>query len=198
MSWKKRIGVWAGTDFFLLFVLFLGVGYAVTDVPEPNKVALEQATRVMYADGRSDGRLGLNRTIVPLSQVSKDAQHAVLAAEDRNFYSAPGISPKGIARALFSNVRAGGTTQGGSTITQQYAKNAFLTQDRTYTRKVKEVFIALKMSLHGPKDQILENYLNTIYFGRGAYGIEAAAQDVLRQSARRTSRSRSRPCLPAA
>ncbi|MGZ6791747.1 MAG: transglycosylase domain-containing protein, partial [Mycobacteriales bacterium] len=109
------------------------------------------------------------------SQVSKDAQHAVLAAEDRGFYTEPGISPKGIARALFANVKGGGVSQGGSTITQQYAKNAFLTQQRTFSRKIKEVFIALKMSQTTSKDTILEDYLNTIYFGRGAYGIEAAA-----------------------
>ncbi len=175
LSWKKRIGLGAGAGFFLL-VVFLGVGYAVTTVPEPNKVALEQATRVLYADGQVMGKIGLNRTIVPLSAISKDAQHAVLAAEDRNFYNEPGISPKGIGRALFSNIQAGGVSEGGSTITQQYAKNAFLTQDRTISRKVKEVFIALKMSRTVSKDKILEDYLNTIYFGRGAYGIQAAAK----------------------
>ena len=183
LSWKKRIGVGAGTG-FLLFVVFLGVGYAVTDVPEPNKIALEQATKVLYADGKVMGSIGLNRTIIPLSDVSKDAQHAILAAEDRNFYNEPGISPKGIARALFSNIRAGGVSEGGSTITQQYAKNAFLTQDRTISRKVKEVFIALKMSRTVSKDKVLEDYLNTIYFGRGAYGIEAAAKTYFAVSAK--------------
>jgi membrane peptidoglycan carboxypeptidase len=176
LSWKKRIGLGAGA-LLLLFVVFVAVGYAVTTVPPPNKIATAQATRVLYADGRSEiGRIGKNRIIVPLSGMSQEAQHAVLAAENRDFYSEPGISPKGIARALFSNVKAGGVSQGGSTITQQYAKNAFLTQERTYTRKVKEVFIALKMSQTVSKDTILADYLNTIYFGRGAYGIEAAAQ----------------------
>ena len=174
LSWKKRIGVAAGA-LFLLFVAFVGIGYALTTVPQPNKIAIDQATTVLYADGKVMGRIGTNRTIVPLEKISKDAQHAILAAEDRGFYSEPGVSPKGIGRALFSNVRAGGVSQGGSTITQQYAKNAFLTQDRTFTRKVKEVFIALKMSQTTSKDTILESYLNTIYFGRGAYGIEAAA-----------------------
>ena len=183
MSWKKRLGVLFGTG-FLLLVAFIGIGYAVTDVPDPNKVAIEQATVVKYADGSVMGRLGTNRQIVPLSKISKDAQHAVLAAEDRNFYNEPGISPKGIARALFSNIQAGGVSQGGSTITQQYAKNAFLTQKRTYSRKVKEVFIALKMSQTVGKDKILENYLNTIYFGRGAYGIQSAAQTFFRVDAK--------------
>ena len=175
LSWKKRVGVFAGA-FFLLFVVLAGIGYAFTSVPSPNKIATAEATRVLYADGSELGRIGKNRVIVPLSAISKDAQHAVLAAEDRDFYSEPGISPKGILRALFSNVRAGGVSQGGSTITQQYAKNAFLTQERTFTRKIKEVFISLKMSQTISKDTILEDYLNTIYFGRGAYGIEAASE----------------------
>ncbi|MCU1692588.1 MAG: penicillin-binding protein [Frankiales bacterium] len=155
-----------------------GVGYALTDVPEPNALSTQQATIITYADGSELGRVGsLNRKVVPLTAVSDAGQQAVLAAEDRGFYSEPGISPRGIARALFTNVRGGGDIQqGGSTITQQYAKNAFLTSERTYTRKVKEVFIALKMSQTRSKPQILEDYLNTIYFGRGAYGIQAATE----------------------
>jgi membrane peptidoglycan carboxypeptidase len=174
LPWKRIATVLGGL--FVLFLVLCGIAYAATDVPTPNKIATDQATRVLYDDGKEMGRIGKNRVIIPLSQVSKAAQNAVLAAENRDFYSEPGISPKGIARALFTNVKAGGVSQGGSTITQQYAKNAFLTQERTYTRKVKEVFIALKMSRTVSKDQILENYLNTIYFGRGAYGIQAAAE----------------------
>ena len=171
----KRLWIALG-GLFVLFVLFCGVAYALTSVPTPNRIATDQATRVLYSDGSELGRIGKNRVIVPLSAVSAPAQHAVLSAEDRDFYSESGVSLKGIGRALFSNVRAGGVSQGGSTITQQYAKNAFLTQERTITRKVKEVFIALKMSQTVSKDKILENYLNTIYFGRGAYGIEAASE----------------------
>jgi membrane peptidoglycan carboxypeptidase len=182
LSWKKRIGVGAGAFLFLL-VAFMGVGYALTSVPTPSKIATAQATRVLYNDGSEIGRIGKNRRIVPLAQMSKPAQQAVLAAEDRGFYSEPGISPKGIARALFTNVKGGGVSQGGSTITQQYAKNAFLTQERTFSRKIKEVFIALKMSQTVSKDTILEDYLNTIYFGRGAYGIEAAANTYFGTSA---------------
>ena len=186
MSWKKRIGVAMGAG-FTFFLLLIGIGYAATSVPNPNKVAIEQATRVLYADGSVMGIIGTNRQIVPLDKISKDAQHAVLAAEDRNFYSEPGISLKGIGRALFSNIKAGGVSEGGSTITQQYAKNAFLTQDRTITRKVKEVFIALKMSRTVSKDTVLEDYLNTIYFGRGAYGIESASQTYFGVSAAKLS-----------
>ncbi|MCW2666916.1 MAG: Peptidoglycan glycosyltransferase, partial [Frankiales bacterium] len=156
-----------------------GIGYAMVDVPkEPNESTTATTTRILYADGSEMGRSGTeNRVLVGIEDVPVHVQRAVLAAEDRGFYTEPGISPKGIARALFTNVRGGGgVQQGGSTITQQYAKNAFLTQQRTYTRKIKEVFISLKMSQTVSKDKILEDYLNTIYFGRGAYGIEAASR----------------------
>ncbi|MCW2779444.1 MAG: glycosyl transferase, family 51 [Frankiales bacterium] len=176
-SWKKLVLVGTGGT-VLGAALLVGVGYALTDIPEASAASTQQATVITYADGSELGRVGsLNRKVVPLTQVSDAAQKAVLAAEDRGFYSEPGISPKGIARALFTNVRGGGDIQqGGSTITQQYAKNAFLTSERTYTRKVKEVLIALKMSQTRSKPQILEDYLNTIYFGRGAYGIQAATE----------------------
>jgi membrane peptidoglycan carboxypeptidase len=174
-SWKRRLAVVAGGT-GLVLLAGAGLGYAVTDVPEPNSFAQKQALRLLYANGQEMARFGTNRVMVQLDQVSPAAQHAVLAAEDRDFYSEPGISIKGIARALFTNVRGGGVSQGGSTITQQYAKNAFLSQERTFTRKIKEVFIALKMSRTVSKDQILEDYLNTIYFGRGAFGIESAAE----------------------
>ncbi|HVE74696.1 MAG TPA: transglycosylase domain-containing protein, partial [Mycobacteriales bacterium] len=159
------------------FLVLGGVGYAVTDIPPPSAFATGQATRILYAGvGGEIGRLGSNRISVPLESVPDGAQKAVLAAEDRGFYSSSGLSPKGITRALFANVRSGGVEQGGSTIEQQYAKNAFLTQDRTFQRKLREVFIAVKLSRTKSKDSILEDYLNTIYFGRGALGIEAAAQ----------------------
>lgn len=150
---------------------------ARTEVPTPNEVATSEATIVYYADGtREIGRLGeATRRSVPLDTVPIDVQRAVLAAEDRTFYEHGGISPIGIARAAFNNVVGSGNTQGGSTITQQYAKNAFLTQDRTWDRKIREALLAFKLETLVSKDQILEDYLNTIYFGRGAYGVEAAA-----------------------
>ncbi len=99
----------------------------------------------------------------------------MIAAEDRTFETNKGIDPKGILRAAFSNAR-GGSTQGASTITQQYVKILYLSQERTLTRKVKEAFVSLKIQRQQSKDEILQGYLNTIYFGRGAYGIQAAAQ----------------------
>ena len=162
----------------LAVVAVVATVYARTDIPEPNADATASAVRILYEDGSEIGRVGAqNRIPVSLDQVPEHVQRAVLAAEDRRFYTEPGISPRGIARALLTNVRGGGgIQQGGSTITQQYAKNAFLTSERTYSRKVKEVFIALKMSRTLEKDQILEDYLNTIYWGRQASGIGVAAR----------------------
>jgi membrane peptidoglycan carboxypeptidase len=150
---------------------------ARTDVPAPNDLATAQTTIVYWNDGKTElGRLGdSNRVSVPLDQVPLTMQHAVLSAEDRDFYDEGGFSPKGIARAIWNNV-SGGSLQGGSTITQQYAKNAFLTQERTVTRKIKEFVLAVKLDTAVSKDTILGDYLNTIYFGRSAYGIQTAAK----------------------
>ena len=176
-SWPKRIAAGAGALFGFLVVLLV-LGYLTTSLPPANAAATNEATVIQYADGGEIGRIGTqNRESVALHEVPKYVQQEVLAAEDRGFYSEPGISPKGILRALFTNVKGGGDIQqGGSTITQQYAKNAYLSQNRTYTRKVKEVFIALKLSRKLSKDEVLERYLNTIYFGRGASGIQVAAK----------------------
>ncbi len=162
-------------------LVLLGIGVfailiARTTVPTPNEVATSEATIVYYADGKTEiGRLGdATRRSVALADVPIEVQHAVLAAEDRSFYDHGGISPVGVGRAIWNNL-TGGSTQGGSTITQQYAKNAFLTQERSWDRKVQEALLAFKLETVVSKDEILENYLNTIYFGRGAYGIEAAS-----------------------
>jgi membrane peptidoglycan carboxypeptidase len=179
---KKRKRHWL-RGLIIIFVVLaaLGVGafalaVSLTTVPSPNEVSTSEATIVYWADGQTElGRLGeATRRSVALADVPLDAQHAVLAAEDRSFYEHGGISPLGIGRAVLNNLQ-GGSTQGGSTITQQYAKNAYLTQDRSWSRKAKELLLAFKLETVVSKDQILEDYLNTIYFGRGAYGIEAAS-----------------------
>ncbi len=164
-----------------LLLIGLGIGIFIlllarTTVPSPNEVVTREATIVYWADGRNEiGRLGEStRRSVDLETVPMPVQQAILAAEDRDFYEHGGISPVGIVRSLWNNV-TGGSTQGGSTITQQYAKNAFLTQERSWERKIREVLLATKLETLVSKDEILENYLNTIYFGRGADGIEAAA-----------------------
>ena len=167
----------AGIGLFVLAVAGFAIAIAMTTIPTPNELATSQATVVYYADGKNEvGRLGdSSRRSVPLAEVPELVQKAILAAEDRDFYDHGGISPIGFARAVINNL-TGGSTQGGSTITQQYAKNAFLTQERSWNRKIREALLAFKLETVTSKDQILEDYLNTIYFGRHANGIDAAAR----------------------
>ncbi|MGW4695276.1 transglycosylase domain-containing protein [Kitasatospora cineracea] len=160
----------------LLGVGLFALGIALVKVPDAHAAATAQSNTWLYADGSVLARTGqTNRQNVSLDKVSPEAQHAALAAEDRNFYSEGAVNLKGMARAAF-NTASGGSTQGGSTITQQYVKNAYLNQKQTVSRKVKEVFIAIKVDATQSKDEILSSYLNTSYYGRGAYGIQAAAQ----------------------
>lgn len=117
-----------------------------------------------------------NRMPVKISQIPKDLQNAFIAVEDARFYEHSGIDPRGILRAAWANITGGGVTEGGSTITQQLAKNAYLTPERTMKRKIQEMFLALQLEREYTKQEILEFYLNQIYFGQGAYGVEAAAK----------------------
>ena len=179
---RRWLPTWRGLLFAIGLLAVLGatgfgMAYAMTPIPDVNPETQAQTTTVYYADGRTElGSFGVNRTNVELERVPEHLRQAVLAAEDREFYSNRGISPRGIGRALVNNLR-GESTQGGSTITQQYVKNAHLTSERTYARKSREVLIALKVDRQLSKDQILESYLNTIYWGRGAYGVQAAADE---------------------
>ncbi len=158
--------------------------FVFSTVPLPEDIAASSSI-VLDADGEEVGGLAaeIAREDVQLGELPPHVEHAVLAAEDRGFYEHRGISATGIARALFTNVRAGSVAQGGSTITQQYIKNAALTPEQTYTRKVQEAALAIKLEREFEKEQILTFYLNTIYWGRGAYGIEAAAQTTFDVSA---------------
>ena len=115
-----------------------------------------------------------NRIVVPLEQIPEHVRNAFIAIEDERFYDHFGVDPIGIARALINNLR-GGHLQGASTITQQLARSAFLTQDRTWRRKIQEAILAIELERRFTKDEILEMYLNQIYFGNGAYGIQAAS-----------------------
>ena len=174
-SWRQWLLVF-GLGTFAVVATFV-VLYAVIDVPKPNDAALAQSTILYYSDGKSElGRFGeANRTIIPLDQIPQTLRYAVMAAEDRKFYDEGGISVTGIARAAWNDL-AGGSLQGGSTITQQLVKNYYLTQDRTVSRKVNEFIVSIKIDQALSKDEILTDYLNTIYFGRGAYGVQAAAR----------------------
>ena len=164
-----------GFGFIAGSVLF-ALAYFTVDVPDANAYVNSQSTIFQYANGEEIGRVGTqNRQIVPLAKIPLKVRQAVLAAEDKSFYSNKAFSVTGILRAAFNNLR-GGSLQGGSTITQQYAKTAFLTPSRTIQRKIKELVIAIKLENELSKDQIFESYLNTIYFGRGSYGVMTASQ----------------------
>ncbi|NOX29533.1 MAG: hypothetical protein GXP35_05735 [Actinobacteria bacterium] len=147
------------------------------DLPEATGVA-DETTIIVDRNGDEIARLHGEQNRVPLAlvEVSPILINAVIAAEDRDFFTHPGVDPVAIARALWADVRSQGALQGGSTITQQYVKNAFLTPDRTLVRKLKEASLSIKLERETEKTEILEGYLNTIYFGRGSYGIGAAAR----------------------
>ncbi len=151
--------------------------YNAVPVPDPNKQWEVQTTRVFYDGGKQTlGKFAQqDRESIPLADIPQHVQDAVIAAEDRTFWTNRGIDIKGILRAALSNAR-GNSTQGASTITQQYVKILYLSPERTLTRKVKEAVVSLKLQKQKTKKQILEGYLNTIYYGRGAYGIQAASR----------------------
>ncbi|GAC1313525.1 MAG: hypothetical protein NVSMB12_05340 [Acidimicrobiales bacterium] len=163
---------------FLLFTALAGSAYALSRLSLPPPTVQAQTTFVVDANDKPLAQLsgGQNRQPVAIDQVPPVMVDAVIATEDRGFYKHHGIDPLGIVRALANDLRGRGNLQGASTLTQQYVKNAYLGQQRTLTRKLREAVLALKVERQLTKRQILERYLNTIYFGRGAYGVEAAAQ----------------------
>ena len=173
-----RTTIFLGGFGFIAGSALFAFAWFTVSIPDPNAYVNSQATIIQYANGKEIGRIGTqNRQILPIAKIPIDMRNAVLAAEDRNFYSNQAFSVTGIARALLNNLRTGDlNAQGGSTITQQYAKTAFLTSSRTIERKIRELVIAMKLENALSKDQIFENYLNTIYFGRGSYGVQTASQ----------------------
>jgi penicillin-binding protein 1A len=158
----------------------VGLVYAFAKVPMLDQVPAAQTTVFLDRKGVEIGTLSAteNRRIVPLSTIPKNMQLAVLAAEDRDFYKHGAISYKGMLRATLANLRNAGVSQGGSTITQQYVKNAYpsVGRSRNLFRKLKEAVIAVTLEKKYTKDQILGFYLNTVYFGKGAYGVDAASR----------------------
>ncbi|MEH0502224.1 transglycosylase domain-containing protein [Streptomyces scabiei] len=165
---------------FLLFVggllgLF-GYAYATTTIPSANPSTQAQSNTFYWSDGSVMTTQGsTNRQNVDLAQVPKLVQWDFLAAENATFYSDPGVDTQGMLRAVY-HMATGGEVQSGSTITQQFVKNTYLSQDQSVTRKLREIMISLKIGGQMSKQQILQGYLNTCYFGRDAYGIEAAAR----------------------
>ena len=171
-----RSAVFLGGFGFIAGSVLFALAYFTVDIPDANAYVNSQSTIIQYSNGEEIGRVGTqNRQIVPLAKIPLNVRHAVLAAEDRGFYSNRAFSVTGILRAVLNNLK-GGSLQGGSTITQQYAKTAFLTPSRTIQRKIKELVISIKLENQLSKDQIFESYLNTIYFGRGSYGVMTASQ----------------------
>src|SRR6185369_9039036 len=158
--------------------------YYFDSVPTPSDLSLPESTTVYYSDGKTPmATLGAeNRTLLSYDDILPGVRDAVVAAEDQTFWTNDGIDAKGVLRAAWNNV-SGGSTQGASTITQQYARVAAELKGVTYSRKLREAVIAYKLANKYSKQQILEFYLNTVPFGRGAYGIEAAAQAFFGKSA---------------
>lgn len=183
---KKKRGFKQYFFGFLIFILIviLGagcgfVGATLQSLPDiGNNMQPAASSQIFDIHGKliSTVHSAENRVPVPIDKVPKNLQNAFIAAEDVRFYEHNGIDPRGILRALATNILHSGVSQGGSTITQQLAKNAFLTQERTIKRKLQEAILALEIEQKYSKAEILEMYMNQIYFGQGAYGIQMAAQ----------------------
>ena len=187
-----RAAIFLGGFGFVAGSTLFALAWFTVDIPDPNAYVNSQATVIQYSNGQEIGRIGAqNRQILPLAKIPLRLRYAVMAAEDKNFYSNRAFSVTGLISAVADNVLTFGKGRGGSTITQQYAKTAFLTPERSIQRKVKELVIALKLENAMTKDQILENYLNTIYFGRGSYGVQTAAQQYFNRNANQLSISQS-------
>jgi membrane peptidoglycan carboxypeptidase len=182
-KWVRRGLIIGVVAIVVLPIVTFAMAYLVVEVPQPGDIRTNQVSTILASDGTTELAKIVppegNRVDVNIDQVPQHVRNAVMAAEDRDFYSNPGFSFSGFARAVKNNL-FGGDTQGGSTITQQYVKNALVGSQRTgvggLVRKAKELVIATKMSNEWSKDQVLQAYLNIIYFGRGAYGIAAASK----------------------
>lgn len=187
-SGKSKIVLMIG---IILVVMLAGIGLGFLSANFNTKPGLTNdirpaaSSQIFDINGNLICNLHLeeNRLPIKLDKMPKDLQHAFVAVEDARFYKHCGIDPIGILRAMFRNITSGNVSEGGSTITQQLAKNAYLSQERTLKRKIQEVFLALQIERQYTKDEILEMYLNQIYFGQGAYGIQAAAKTYFNKNA---------------
>lgn len=170
------------------FALAMLVAYYASSLPPTDRLFGVQGTpsiTVLDVGGRVIATRGAGvGEIVPVAEMPPFLPQAVMAIEDRRFYDHFGVDPWGLARALFANVEAGRVVQGGSTITQQLAKNLFLTPERTFERKMEEAILAVWLEMKFTKDEILTLYLNRVYFGAGTYGVEAAARRYFAKGAR--------------
>ncbi len=188
LRWLKRLLLWAALGIFVV-VGSVCVSYAIWASTFNMEAVKEMPSRstVYDVDGKIYSRLqGENRIVVPLAKVSKHFVDALLAREDARFYTHRGVDPIGVVRAMMRNIAAGASRQGASTLTQQLARNSFperIGQKKSAHRKLLEAFVASRIEQRYEKDEILEHYLNRIYFGAGVYGIEAASQVYFGKSA---------------
>ncbi|MFG3496069.1 transglycosylase domain-containing protein [Streptomyces sp. NPDC047928] len=190
-GWRRWVPSWKlVTGLFVAFMAALMGGatlaYAMVEVPDPAKTATAENNVYYWADGSQMAATGgeVNRQIISFENIPMAMQNAVISAENKTFREDSGIDPMGIGRALF-NMAMGQQTQGGSTITQQYVKNARLDDQRqTLSRKFKELFISIRVNNDLEKHEIMSGYLNTSYYGRGAYGIQAAARTYFSKDAK--------------
>ncbi len=181
---------------FLISAVLIGIGgffylwNIIRGLPTPELIAnqrIAQSTKIYDRTGEIllyEIHGEEKRTVIPFEEIPEAVRHATLAIEDIDFYNHPGFDWKSIVRALLADIRQGGAAQGGSTITQQLAKNAFLSSEKTVTRKIKELLLAVLLERHYSKDQILNLYLNQIPYGANAYGIESASQIFFNKSAK--------------
>ncbi|MGF7086259.1 penicillin-binding protein 2A [Kroppenstedtia sanguinis] len=175
IAWVRKT-VWTLTALILISIITFNVLVGTQDVSAMDRAA-PQPTVIIDQNGKVASRISASKTeAVGRKEIPTHMIQAVVAIEDHRFYNHSGVDYWGSIRAAVSNLRAGHTVQGGSTLTQQLAKNVFLTHERTYKRKIKEVLLAKKMERNYTKDEIMEVYLNTIYFGEGAWGLKKAAR----------------------
>jgi len=176
---------WFGLGCFLAYCLAaLGAWGLITwlgrDLPDLSSLPSRRNSQMTFlysSDGVLLGTIvSVYRKWMPLQQIPKPLQWATIVAEDRKFYTHPGIDPKGIARAIWECVKARRYVQGGSTITMQLARNLYLSPEKTIRRKLKELLLAVQLERRFSKDELLELYLNTVCYGHGAYGVQAAAE----------------------
>lgn len=176
---KRNAFLGAIAAVILIPALVFMSAYIIVDVPEPEELVSPQVSQIYASDGSTELARVVppegNRQMVSIDQVPEVVRNAVLAAEDREFYSNPGFSITGYARAAIGVITGNPAAGGGSTITQQYVKKAVVGDERSLIRKAKELVYSAKMANEWSKDEVLEAYLNTVYFGRNAYGVQAAA-----------------------
>jgi membrane peptidoglycan carboxypeptidase len=187
---SKRFWTWTVRVTAVTFALiaFAFIWYS-RDLPDPNKLlsrAIPQSTKIYSRDGQLlyEVHGEFKRTLIPYSEMNSYIRNATISVEDKNFYNEGGINFKGIIRSLIKDISSGRKAQGASTITQQFVRNAVLTRDKSYVRKIKEIILSLEINKRFSKDEVIRMYLNEVPYGRNAYGIEAASQTYFNKHAK--------------